>query len=256
MFRVPIQASRTTYTMIVQRPKMHNIHIMRYRSTKQKLKHNKLKHEKSSMLSRTIHPKSKSYTNQNEKKHSHIAYNESKTNNESMIHKILENISKQTNIHHIPQKGKAIMKRLILFMGGCMIFPIYFVSPEGPSMSPTLAPRDEILVIDRYFYLIWELVFSIVDDTKIHSINVGDIVLVSKPNNKQSKKLDEESHIFPDDRERVIKRVIAIGNQLEDETNDTIMQNQTNDIPLLSLGSIWIEGDNLILSSDSRDCKF
>jgi len=144
------------------------------------------------------------------------------------------------------EQGKAIMKRIPFAFLCYFMCPIQIISPVGISMIPTMAPRGEIFLVDKY-------IFRLLGD-RDRRVKVGDIILTRKPSLPESSNDNDDScSPFPflvDTRPRVMKRVMAIGKNNDFDINSAAenTMNKTNTPP----DSIWIEGDNQDWSTDSR----
>ena len=165
------------------------------------------------------------------------------------------------------EKLKATLIRFPLFLVCYSLFPLQIASPIGPSMLPTIEPRGEIFLIDRFFFRF--LRFQFIEQSQgSQSLDEGDIVLFRKPttehltnegNEKIMKTEGRSTPIFsslmPKAQRRVIKRIISVGRKKDTEGKHE-NQCRTSKAGILSpkphQGYVWVEGDNLEMSTDSR----
>lgn len=140
----------------------------------------------------------------------------------------------------------------LAFLGYWMC-PLKIISPIGISMTPSMAPRGELFLMDPFF-------FRWLDSDSHDIISVGDIVMTRKPSSSSSSPSSPSSIVgsilshfrFPDSHPRVMKRVMAINRN----TNNNNNKYNANEIPSktkLPNNSVWMEGDNREWSTDSRD---
>eukprot|EP01018_Ginkgo_biloba_P010905 Gb_30941 [translate_table: standard] len=92
----------------------------------------------------------------------------------------------------------------------------------GPSMLPTLNMSGDVLLVERI-------------STRLGKIKPGDVVVARSPQ---------------DPRKTICKRVMGLeGDRVNFYTADHGERNQSIDVPK---GHVWLQGDNLSLSNDSR----
>ena len=117
-----------------------------------------------------------------------------------------------------PKTIKEVAKWLawILLVLGCNLFVVRLAIVYGPSMEPTLKQYD--------FLVVWQLGYT---------PETGDIVVTTKDNQL---------------KQNIIKRVVAVGGETVsfERNGETV----TVTVPA---GQVFLQGDNLEHSTDSRD---
>ncbi|XP_021773935.1 mitochondrial inner membrane protease subunit 1-like [Chenopodium quinoa] len=122
--------------------------------------------------------------------------------------------------------AKEAVNRTIIIAKFLSLFHItetYIFSPTivyGPSMLPTLNIRGDVLLVDKFSH-------------RIGNLELGDVVIVKSPQNP---------------RRTLTKRILGMeGDVVSFNSNTGFLKTL-----VVPKGHVWIQGDNLYASNDSR----